>query len=68
MAIIDVQFVTAARKFVGEIKVTGWLRIEQAFRVARGQLLEYAHLKFRDPVRLKTPNRSKSLEFWHRPP
>ena len=36
---IDVQFVVAARKFIGEIKVTGWLRIEQAFRVALANCL-----------------------------
>jgi hypothetical protein len=47
---IDVQFVGATRKFIWEIKVTGWLRIEQAFRVALGQLLEYANLKFSNPV------------------
>ena len=43
---VDVQFRVADRLFIGEIKVTGWLRLEEAFRVALGQLLEYGHLRF----------------------
>jgi hypothetical protein len=35
------------------VKVTaGWLRIEQAFRAALGQLLDYAHTRCEQPVSL----------------
>jgi hypothetical protein len=43
---VDVRFPIGGALFIGEIKVTGWLRLEEAFRVALGQLLEYAHLRF----------------------
>jgi hypothetical protein len=40
-----VRFHAGDRAFIGEIKITGWLRLEQAFRMALGQLLEYRHLR-----------------------
>src|SRR5262249_36164350 len=43
---VDVRLWVRDIMFIGEIKVTGWLRLEEAFRVALGQLLEYAHLRF----------------------
>jgi len=46
---VDVSFGLKGEKFIGEIKVTGFLGLNQAFRVAFGQLLEYAHLRFNDP-------------------
>jgi hypothetical protein len=49
---IDVQFVASSHRFIGEIKVTGWLTLEQAFRLALGQLYEYAHMKFSEPVEM----------------
>jgi len=42
---IDVRFEAGGCHFIGEIKITGWLRLEQAFRTAIGQLLEYQHLR-----------------------
>jgi len=49
---VDVAFSHAGERFIGEIKVTGFLGLNQAFRVALGQLLEYAHLRFKDPPRM----------------
>ena len=46
---IDVMFSMGSARFIGEIKVTGYLRLDEAFRTALGQLLEYAHLKFNEP-------------------
>ena len=46
---VDVSFGLGNEKFIGEIKVTGFLGLNQAFRVALGQLLEYAHLRFKTP-------------------
>jgi hypothetical protein len=41
---IDVRFHVGDTLFMGEIKVTGWLRLGEAFRTALGQLLDYGHL------------------------
>jgi hypothetical protein len=46
---VDVQFAVNDERYIGEIKVTGLLNANQAFRVALGQLLEYAHLRFPTP-------------------
>jgi len=43
---VDVNFVLEGKRFIGEIKVTGFLSLNQAFRIALGQLLEYKHLRF----------------------
>jgi hypothetical protein len=40
----DVRFHVGDTLFMGEIKVTGWLRLGEAFRVALGQLLDYGDL------------------------
>src|SRR5262245_33950474 len=42
----DVRFVVGDRVFIGEIKVTSYLSIDEAFRTAPGQLLFYAHMQF----------------------
>src|ERR1700730_514192 len=49
---IDVMFSIGASDFIGEVKVTGWLRIDQAFRAALGQLLDYAHTRCSGPIGL----------------
>lgn len=46
---VDVRFVLGGRQYIGEIKITDPLRLEEAYRTALGQLLEYAHLKFDEP-------------------
>jgi hypothetical protein len=46
---IDVQFTIGDARYIGEIKVTGAMRPEEAFRTALGQLLDYAHLRFPSP-------------------
>ncbi len=43
---IDVTFIYGNRRHIGEIKVTGYLRPEEAFRTALGQLLVYDHVRF----------------------
>ena len=47
---VDVRFTIDRQLFIGEIKVTGHLRLEEAFRAALGQLLVYAHTKFPSPA------------------
>ncbi|HJZ73817.1 MAG TPA: hypothetical protein VKE51_18880 [Vicinamibacterales bacterium] len=42
----DVRFVVGDRVFIGEIKVTSYLSIDEAFRTALGQLRFYAHMQF----------------------
>ena len=49
---VDVRFTLDGQLFIGEIKVTGYLRLEEAFRIALGQLLVYAHTKFASPPRM----------------
>jgi hypothetical protein len=49
---VDVQFVLGDAHYIGEIKVTGYLRAEEAFRAALGQLLVYGRLKFEQPPRM----------------
>jgi hypothetical protein len=49
---IDVQFVLGDAQHIGEIKVTGYLRAEEAFRAALGQLLVYGRLKFQQPPQM----------------
>jgi transcription termination/antitermination protein NusA len=39
---IDVKFTTAGRVFIGEVKVTTYLSVVEAFRAALGQILDYA--------------------------
>lgn len=44
---IDIQFDLHNKHFIGEIKVTtGYFGLSDAFRMALGQLLDYANLKF----------------------
>jgi hypothetical protein len=43
---VDVRFTAAGRLFIGEIKVTSYLTLDEAFRTAIGQLLFYGHLQF----------------------
>ncbi len=40
---IDVRFTTAGKMFIGEVKVTKYLTVAEAFRAALGQILDYAH-------------------------
>jgi len=49
---VDVYFILKGVQFIGEIKVTGFLGLSQVFRVALGQLLEYAHLRFDSPPQM----------------
>ena len=48
---VDVRFWQNGQLFIGEIKVTatGYLRLDEAFRTALGQLLVYGHTKFDEP-------------------
>lgn len=46
---VDVSFEVGGGHYIGEVKVTNNLPLKHAFRVALGQLLEYAHLKFERP-------------------
>ena len=39
---IDVEFSVRNECFMGEVKVTNWLSISEAFRIALGQILDYA--------------------------
>ena len=45
---IDVQFSLGADHFIGEVKVTNWLSIDEAFRISLGQILDYAHTRVTD--------------------
>jgi hypothetical protein len=45
---IDVQFSLGSNHFIGEVKVTNWLSINEAFRIALGQILDYAHTRRTD--------------------
>jgi hypothetical protein len=49
---VDVQFTARGKTYIGEIKVTGFLKMKEGFRIALGQLLEYAHLRFAVPPRM----------------
>jgi hypothetical protein len=49
---LDVSFEIDRQRFIGEIKVTRFLTISEAFRTALGQLLEYAYTKFDRPPRM----------------
>lgn len=44
---VDVAFTLDGMRFIGEIKVTTSFPLANAFRFALGQLLEYAHLKYK---------------------
>lgn len=46
---IDVRFWCKARLFIGEIKVTSYMTVVEAFRAALGQLLVYGHTKVDEP-------------------
>ncbi len=46
---VDVRFWLDGRLFIAEIKVTTYLRLDEAFRTALGQLLVYGHTKVREP-------------------
>ena len=46
---IDVQFRVDGNLYVGEVKVTGALTLEEAFRAALGQLLDYGHTRGTEP-------------------
>jgi hypothetical protein len=46
---VDVRWNQDGRPVIGEVKVTGYLSLDQAFRTALGQLLFYAHLQFDEP-------------------
>ena len=41
---VDVTFTVEEKTYIGEIKVTTYLSVSEAFRTALGQLLEHAHL------------------------
>jgi hypothetical protein len=43
---VDVRFTLDDRVFIGEIKVTFYLTLDEAFRTALGQLLFYGHVLF----------------------
>lgn len=50
---IDVEFEIGSERFIGEIKVTkNWLSIEEAFRIALGQILDYGHAHSEDEPKL----------------
>lgn len=49
---IDVDFVTNGEHYIGEIKVTTHLTLQQAFRTALGQILDYANSMFKKPPRM----------------
>jgi hypothetical protein len=49
---IDVQWQRAGQTWIGEVKVTRYLTVEEAFRAALGQLLVYAAKRFPVPPRL----------------
>lgn len=56
---IDIQFGLGRKHFIGEIKVTsGYFGLPDPFRMALGQLLDYANLKFQD-----TPQIPKMIMF-----
>jgi hypothetical protein len=38
---VDVEFSSGSDRFIGEVKVTNWLSIGEAFRIALGQILDY---------------------------
>jgi hypothetical protein len=42
---IDVEFSIGNESFIGEVKVTNWLSITEAFRIAVGQILDYAYTR-----------------------
>lgn len=45
---VDVRWMQDGKSVIGEVKVTGYLTLDQAFRAALGQLLFYAHVQFDD--------------------
>ncbi len=49
---VDVQFPLGEELYIGEVKVTYTLRPSEAFRMALGQVLEYASLKFQKTPRM----------------
>jgi hypothetical protein len=49
---IDVEFSIGNDSFIGEVKVTNWLSIAEAFRIALGQILDYAYTRRTDEHRL----------------
>lgn len=46
---VDVRWIQDGQQVIGEVKLTGYLTLDQAFRTALGQLLCYAHLQFDAP-------------------
>jgi hypothetical protein len=68
---IDVSFSHRGALYIEEVKVTGWLRIDQAFRAALGQLPDYAHTRCEAAVRTimfldsgSTAGALNSLRVW----
>jgi hypothetical protein len=45
---VDVRFSVNGRTFIGEVKVTTYLSLDEAFRIALGQLLFYRHIRFEE--------------------
>jgi len=44
---VDLEFTLDGQVHIGEVKVTTTLRLEEAFRAALGQLIEYSHLRYK---------------------
>lgn len=42
---IDVEFSVGGESFIGEVKVTNWLSVAEAFRIALGQVLDYSYTR-----------------------
>jgi hypothetical protein len=49
---VDIRFDVDGCSYIGEIKVTTTLRLEEAFRTALGQLLEYDFLRCNNTSRM----------------
>ena len=49
---VDVRFQLEGHTFIGEVKVTTYLSLDEAFRTALGQLLFYGHVGFEKPPEL----------------
>ena len=49
---MDVRFQLEGQTFIGEVKVTTYLSLDEAFRTALGQLLFYGHVGFENPPEL----------------
>jgi hypothetical protein len=49
---VDVRFLLNGDTYIGEIKVTTYLSVDEAFRTALGQLIFYAHIGFEKMPRM----------------